>query len=492
MDDLHVKGFYKKLRDTIKGSDAVSYVYSGQKHTYAELYSQILKVNFALGGFTNEAIVTYTDKKFSTYGAIYGIFLSGNIWVPISLEMPESRVLEIFKQVNPKAVLHNLPLPPSLEDYLKGRGINILDLDEMLKTGKERELTYDGYRKDDIAYIMFTSGSTGVPKGVPMTHGNYINFVDNCMEILPFRKQDVFSDYHDFAFDISIFYIFCCPLAEGAFAPVMKEAEKIMPLSYIQENRITVWSSVPSVISRIQALKPNNTLETKIKIMFLCGEPFSLKVLDYCFNNIRTKDVYNFYGLTETGVENFHHKCSLADISKYEPYGFVPIGRPLKGNDTMITEEKELLLSGCQITPGYLGGINPEKFEAIDDIRWFHSGDIVEEHDGVYFCKGRMDSQVKLKGYRIELMDIEVHMKRFQGVDEAVCFVKEKNNKKSLAAVVRPKKGVDLNLDELTNFLSRHLPHYMVPNFIYVQEEIPVNRNGKINRRKIKEDYDYR
>lgn len=489
MTDSHISRYYSRLYGAIKGSDALAYRYYGERHSYKEMDEGMRRVNAVLGSRRKENIVTYTDKKFSSYCAIYGILLSGNTWVPISLEMPENRVIDILRLVNPGLVLKNVPLPSGVSEYLKAAGIEEIGLEETLKTAAAMDFAAFDFKKDDTAYIMFTSGSTGVPKGVPMTHANYVNFIDNCMEILPFKKRGVFSDYHDFAFDISIFYLFCCPLTESAFAPVMKETEKIMPLKYMQDNGITVWASVPSVISRIQALKPAETIKTDIEIMFLCGEPFSLKILDYCLKNMNVENVYDFYGLTETGVENFYHKCSRDDPKVFEPYGFVPIGRPLKGNEIRVTDEKELLLSGCQITPGYLGGVNTEKFEEIDGVCWFHSGDVVEEHEGVYFCKGRLDSQVKLKGYRIELMDIEVHTKRFPGVEEAVCFIQEKGARKSLAAVIRPKKGAAVDMGELAAFLSKRLPHYMVPNAIYPREEIPVNRNGKIDRRRIKEIY---
>ncbi|MFH0771695.1 MAG: AMP-binding protein [Candidatus Omnitrophota bacterium] len=485
-----IKKFYQRLYDAIKNSGALAYRNFGETHSYPELFSNMLKINSALEGMKGEKIVMYADKSFLTYGAIFSILLSGNTWVPLSLEMPETRLLEIFKQVEPKLVFHNVCLPSLPKEYLKKRGIDTVDINQIIAGDKRRDFADISFDKDDVAYIMFTSGSTGVPKGVPMTHENYINFINNCMEILPFKKNEVFSDYHDFAFDISIFYLFCCPLTEGAFAPVINDSDKIVPLRFIQENKITVWSSVPSVISRIQSLNLGAGIKTDIKIMFLCGEPFKLKILDYCLNNMGIENVYNFYGLTETAVENFYHRCSPEDLIEYEPFGYVPIGRPLPGNEISVTQDKELLLNGCQITPGYLKGEGLEKFEMIDNTLWFHTGDIVEEHKGVYFCKGRLDSQVKLKGYRVELMDIEVHAKRFPGVDEAVCFVKEKGNKKALACAAKPKKGSELDAEELRGFIVKYLPHYMVPGKIFILEDMPVNRNGKIDRRKIKEIFE--
>ena len=484
-----VNKFYQKLYGILNNSEALAYRYFAKRHYYPELFENMLKINSAIRGCRNKKIVLYANKEFSVYSAIFSIFLSGNTWIPLSPEMPVARTLEILKQIEPKLVLSDKPLPLLLDNYLKEHRIRSADLNALIAGNNKADFAAFDFNKNEIAYIMFTSGSTGVPKGVPMTHENYINFVNNCMEILPFQKNEIFSDYHDFAFDISIFYLFCCPLTEGAFAPVIDETDKVIPLRFMQENDITIWSSVPSAVSRIQSLNQNKVVNTNIRIMFLCGEPFSLKVLEYCVNNMGIGNIYNFYGLTETGVENFYHKCALSDLAEYEPFGFVPIGKPLKENRIYVTDEKELLLSGCQITPGYLGGVGSEKYEMINGTRWFRTGDIVEQHKGVYFCKGRMDSQVKIKSYRVELMDIEVHMKRFQGVDEAVCFVKEKRNKKMLAGVVRPKQNSKLDLKELKRFITQHLPHYMVPNKIFILDEMPVNRNGKIDRQKVKEIY---
>lgn len=482
-----VKTFYRDLLEVMKTSPGDVYTYYGETYKYRELYEIIKKVCFLLQDRKKEGVLLYGSKSFSTYGAIFGILFSGNAWIPLSTELPPNRLIEIMKMTRSHILLSDIHVPEEIVTYAREEGIDLVRMDDIIAQTGTQDIRLPEYHKDDIAYIMFTSGSTGVPKGVPMTHQNYINFIRNCMEILPFKKNDVFSDYHDFAFDISIFYLFCCPLVEGVFAPVLTQEDKIIALRFMQENKVTVWSSVPSVIARIQQFYPSKSPETDIRIMFLCGEPFSLKVLKYCTENLHIPYTYNFYGLTETGVENFYHECAFADISTYEPFGYVPIGKPLKGNDVYITPEKELLLSGCQITPGYLGGVGEEKFEQIDDTRWFHTGDVVERHEGVYFCKGRLDSQIKLSGYRIELMDIEVNIKRFQGVEEAVCFVTERGGKKILTAVIKLQNRERFDMNKLKDFLKLEMPNYMVPAKFHLVDDIPVNKNGKIDRRRIRE-----
>ncbi|OGV65333.1 MAG: hypothetical protein A2283_05990, partial [Lentisphaerae bacterium RIFOXYA12_FULL_48_11] len=369
-----------------------------------------------------------------------------------------------------------------LADYAAINGVKVVRLDEVIDTLSDKcEFPIRSMKKDDVAYIMFTSGSTGVPKGVPMTHENYINFINNSMDILQFKQGDVFSDYHDWAFDISIFYLFCCPLAGGIFAPVDSKEDKLIPLRFMQEHKVTVWSSVPSCIFRMQRLYPAQVPGTAIRIMFLCGEPFSLKVLKYCQDVMKVENIYNFYGLTETGVENFYHHCLLGDVERYEKYGFVPIGLPLPGNHVFLSEEKELLLAGMQLTPGYIGGVGRDKFETIDNERWYHTGDVVVKADDVYFCKGRIDSQVKISGYRIELMDIEANIKRFPGVREAVCIVRGDADVRQIIGVVLPEQD-EVDLEGLRKFLVGQLPAYMIPRQFNVVKEFPVNQNGKIDR----------
>ena len=414
------------------------------------------------------------------------LFFPKNIWLPLSPENPHPRNIRILDQANPSLLLHEgKALPEPLSTYCAENKIDTLSLDEALAGKEESEFEPSGFNKDGIAYIMFTSGSTGAPKGVPMTHENYINFVNNVLQILPFGENEVFADFHDFAFDISIFYLFAFPLVEGAISPIMEQKDKVVPINHIVENAVTVWASVPSVINRIKMLRPNDQIETPIRIMFLCGEPLKFDVLKYCFENMGLQNVYNFYGLTETGVENFYHPCQSEDLKKYEKYGMAPIGTPLPGNPVKISDEKELLIGGCQVTPGYLGGRSPKKFENFEGVRFCKTGDIVEEYDGVYFCKGRMDSQVKLSGHRVELMDIEAHIAKQDNVDQVVCFVDEKEGHSILVAAIKPKGEIDFK--KIQSALKNELPSFMIPKDYIVLESFPLNNNGKTDRIRIRE-----
>lgn len=481
--------FYRRLEKVLRTSKAVIYQSDNQQRTYPELYSEILKFNSVFSRFKGGRVAHYTEKTFSAYAAIYATLLSENTWVPLTPSAPPLRNLEIIKVCEPSMILTDAALPLDLLNFAKIKNIPVLNLSDVLRSEKERPLDLGEFREDDIAYIMFTSGSSGVPKGVPMSHKNYIPFIDNAMALLPFRSHEVFSDFHDFAFDISIFYLFCCVLTESAFAPIRRLEDKIIPLKFIEENKISVWSSVPSVIQRIQALKPNQKMKTSVRIMFLCGEPFRLDLLKYCFENLNLENVFNFYGLTETGVENFYHACTREDLRRFQDKSFVPIGKPLPGNDIRIGDNQELLLKGPQVMSGHLGGIGNDRFEIIDEATWFHTGDIVEKFDDVYFCKGRMDSQVKLSGFRVELMDIEAHLRATPLVEEAVCFVHEGNAQKTLVAAVKAREASVV--DTLPSQLALTLPPYMIPKQFIFLSEIPLNSNGKIDRKRIKDAFQW-
>lgn len=484
-----IEEFYRRLHESISESEGPVYRYYSEEYAYSYMYACMKKINYRLFGQRQKKVVVCGPKSIGVYSAIYAVILSGNIWVPVAPGYPVSRLLEMLDVLGPDLILYDGEFPPELRGFAADRQARVLDIQEMITGNDGIEFGSFAFKEDELAYIMFTSGSTGLPKGVPMTHRNYINFIRNVMEILPFKKGEVFSDYHDFSFDISIFYLFCAPLSGGVLAPVRKEEEKIYPVEHFQKNGVSVWSSVPSVLARIQKLRPREKISNCFRLLFICGEPFRLDLLRYCFENLNAEKVYNFYGLTETGVENFYHECGREDLCLYAHKGFVPIGLPLKGNAVMLTGAHELLLSGCQITPGYLGGREASRFELISGVRWYHTGDVVEEYEGVYFCKGRLDTQVKLSGYRIELMDIEVQIRRYPGIQEAVCFLDDRADSKSLVCACELREGAVIEPRDIKAHTGDFLPEYMVPKKVCFMPQMPRNTNGKLDRKTIKEMY---
>lgn len=485
---MDTQSFYQELLRVISTSLCPVYRYYDETYSYARMYGQMTRMNAILKDFKNRRVVLYSSKHFSAYSALYAILLSGNTWVPVDPELPESRCLSMIELAETDVILSDRRLPGSFDSVLKEKNIRVVYIEDLVKGTDTADFRVENIRPDDIAYIMFTSGSTGVPKGVPMTHRNYIPFIRNAMTVLPLEKNGVYSDYHDFGFDISIFYLFCCVLTESAFAPAIEKSERIFPLDNLVINQVTVWATVPSVITRFRRLRPDDDPETSLKIMFICGEPFPVEVLDYCESRLKIKDIYNFYGLTETGVENFYYPCIKGDAGRFRDQGFIPIGQPLEGNHVRIdSENSELMISGPQITPGYLGGREAERFETLEGVRWFRTGDIAKVDGCEYFLKGRVDSQVKLSGFRVELMDIESHIRK-SGVREAVCFLHKKDQNTTLCCVVEGDSPVDSKT--LSRMLKANLPDYMIPKKYMTVSELPRNRNGKIDRQAVENMYE--
>ena len=183
----------------------------------------------------------------------------------------------------------------------------------------------------------------------------------------------------------------------------------------------------------------------------------------------------------------FYHKCSVKDLSQFEAFGVVPIGKPIVGNSVIVRDSGELWLSGPQLTPGYLEDESSDRFVKLNGSRWYKTGDKVVIHDGLYLCKGRLDSQVKIGGYRIELMDIEAHLRSMDGVDRAICFVEGGGVKKSIVAALHANREIDLV--EVRDHLKNRLPAYMIPRKSFILNELPLNKSGKIDRIAIQEDY---
>ncbi|MBM09682.1 MAG: hypothetical protein CMF69_08930 [Magnetovibrio sp.] len=481
-----ISQFYTTLLLALDRGDKPAVVTREEVFTYAQLRHTTGNIHSHLKRLSGQIVVTYTGKTLESYAAVLAALLSNVTWVPLSAAQPLHRNRHIVSSIKPALLLYDSTISSDLLEFVKRKDIQATHILETTVGGGE--LTLPRFEPDDVAYIMFTSGSSGQPKGVPMTHANYIPFIRNMLQLLPFGDNEVFSDFHDWAFDISIFYLLCFPFVGGAIAPADDKADRLIPLDYIDTLGITVWSSVPSAIGLIQRLRPSEEVDNKIRIMFLCGEPLPLSIVKYCFTNMNVPAVYNFYGLTETGVENFYHECSPDDFDRFVNRGYAPIGIPLPGNKAKIDKNDELCLAGEQLMRGYLEGAKSSRFFVEGGIRWFRTGDRAEQQGSLFWCRGRLDTQVKIRGYRVDLKDIEVNICQHAHIDEAVCFIDEDKQQRIIAAVVSKEEDIDANM--ILASIKDRLPDYMRPDQIIVSKKsLPRNENGKLDRNAVIENW---
>lgn len=483
-----VSKFYQQMYNGIRESSGNVYVHYDEVHSYPELHGVMLTMNVTMRRYQNVPVVIFAGKSFLNYCAILSVILSKNTWVPMNPDIPPGRNLEMLQLANPALILTDRALPAAIQDYVDKNGVVVERLSNLVGGNEQAPFDVEGFDKDAFSMIYFTSGSTGVPKGVPITHENYILNVQNILRIVPVQDGDVFADFHDLAFVISVPIIFPCIMKRGAIAPAIDKQDMFMPVKNIMENGVDVLITVPSTMARIRQLNREGLPGAAFNAIVLCGEPLHLDILAYCLEKLPVNNVYNFYGSTEVAPWTFYHRCNNDDPLRFAKYGYVPIGKPIEGNEIKILDE-ELLVSGPQITPGYLGGISADKFPVIDGKRWYCTGDkVFEDEDGFFVCKGRLDSLVKIGGYRIELSDTESHLRGLEGVEAAVCFVDGSDERQFIVAAVHTKRTIDLK--EMRSFLEDRLPAYMVPRKLFLMNNPPLNKSGKIDRIAIRELYE--
>ncbi len=483
-----IDDFYRQLYSTLKSSRGDAYVRGQIRISYAEFLRTARRINTALSGKKRAPIVTLGTKSPETYAAILAIILSGNTWVPLSRSAPPLRNCGIIDDLCPALIFSDEDLPEPIAEAAMRVGATIEDLAILAGTDAETEFNQIEYDANDLAMIYFTSGSTGEPKGVPITHGNYIPVIENLLKILPLHSTDIFADYYDFSFVISIPVLFTCWMVGGAIAPALSAAEVFLPTENLADDGVTVLITVPSTVARIKRKFPDGVPGTSLRILINCGEPLHLDILSYSLNLVGSGDAYNFYGSTEVAPWTFFHHCKPGDEERFAQFGYAPIGKLLPGNEMRIDESTgELFVAGAQITPGYLHARDSHRFIVSGGERWYATGDKVVAFDEVYICKGRLDAQVKIAGHRVELMDTEAHLCTLEGVEGAVCFTEGGDESKIIVAALHASRPVSLT--DVRAHLRERLPAYMIPRKIHVLAEVPTNKNGKLDRLAIRETY---
>jgi amino acid adenylation domain-containing protein len=501
--------------------------FQGRGMTYRELDATTNRVARALGRAgvrRGDRVGIYVHKSPASVVSIFGVMKAGGVYVPLDPNAPVKRLAYMTRNCDIKVLLtaseklasvaqmlvEGTPLRAViLTDEARVEGVGLPAEVEVI--GWERVAAEDGAPvpnsgaiETDLAYILYTSGSTGDPKGVMISHRTIFTFINWCYETLRVTEEDRVTSHAPLHFDLSTFDLYVTIKAGGTVV-LVPEKLSVFPMQlvkFLQDERITVVYMVPSILSLMVnygRLKSHDL--SCLRMILFAGEVFPIKYLRELVAAIPHADYYNLYGPTETNVCTYY-KVQPIDLAP-ESNSPVPIGVACQNMEVFAIDEAgqqvdgpgregELWVRGSCVAQGYWG--DPEKtakgFVAnpyqprFTEIA-YRTGDVVTlDEDGVNWrLVGRRDHMIKSRGYRIELGEIESALYSHPGVKEAVVVaIPDDLVGNRLKAVVVPMDGNGLSAKEIQLVCSQRLPHYMVPEIVAFVEELPKTSTGKINR----------
>ena len=465
----------------------------GMSYSYCELAERVSAIRLAINEWkTKEQVVALAiHDDLDTYASILALWMEGKAYVPLHPNQPIDRNRNIISQIEASCLLDSQG-----NDTYKDI-CNVINTSTLVFTELFLENFVDA-NDDELAYILFTSGSTGVPKGVPLSRKNLASFVCAFWDLgYQIDASDRFLQCFDLTFDLSIMS-YLIPLLKGASVYTIPY-EKVKYIAIIQlmtDYKLTFALMTPSTILYLRPYF--SELEFPyMRYSLFCGEALPTDAAIEWSRCVPNAVVDNVYGPTEDTIFCTRYRLRNNE-NNVEHNGILSIGTSMSSGKVIIVDDTnrevsgneigELCLSGEQLTNGYWK--NPSKNAEVfwmnnDGIRYYRSGDLCFYGKGgnINFV-GRKDSQVKINGFRIELSEIEFHAREFLG-DTLVIVMAYENNEhtQSLAMFI---ESEEKNPNDLKQYLSEHMPAYMLPNrYIYVPK-FPVNSSNKIDRTSLK------
>jgi amino acid adenylation domain-containing protein len=491
--------------ENIVGSvpDKIAYADEESKATFKEVYDKSRAIGTFLHkqGHHKEPIVVFMGKHPSAIISFYGVIYSGCFYVPIDEEMPRHRIELIFGSLNPKAVICDNETIKALEafDY-KGK---VYLYDDIAGVACQEHLLADIRDRQidtDPIYIVFTSGSTGIPKGVVSCHRSVIDYIENLSDVLKINENTVFGNQTPLYVDACLKELYPT-LKYGATTYIIPKSLFMFPLKLVEFLNDKKINTVCWVVSALTMISAFGTFEKAVpeylNTVAFGSEVFPIKQFKLWRKYLPKARFINLYGPTEcTGMS-----CYYEVDRDFELDEAIPIGRPFKNTDIILLNEEdkiakqgengEICIRGTSLALGYYK--NPQKTNEAFVQNPLHdsypeliyrTGDLGKCNErGELVFVSRKDNQIKHMGHRIELGEIEVVANIAPEVKSSCCIFDNVKKKIILYYVG------DITKAEIATFLKQKLPRYMVPNKIESLDSMPLTSNGKINRVLLKENY---
>jgi amino acid adenylation domain-containing protein len=487
------------------GDDKLALSGGGESVTYGELRRQVLAVREALlqnGIGAGARVAVCLPKTTAAVGAILGILAAGAAYVPLNHRLPLAQLLRILADLRPSLLMTtravadtvcstfcntSAPFPFRVATVAgSGDSVGIAFLEAMPSSPAKAPAS-----PDDLAVILYTSGTTGEPKGIMLTHSNVAGFVDWAADAFSISDLDRLASHAPFHFDLSIFDIFC-GLTRGASVHLIDETMAAFPgaiRGLIAQAGITVWYSVPTALVRLQEREALKQLPS-LRLILFAGEVFPTPSLRRLMTDVPAPQYANLYGPTETNVCTYYRLPGPPE-SDFEQ---IPIGKPCEHLDVRIIDAAgapvrrgeigEICVAGPAVMHGYWG--RPETTLAArlpDRADSYRTGDYgYDRGDGALMFVGRRDQQIKVRGHRLELLALETVLNGHPEIREAAAlFVKEPSRGGAVAAFLVP-RGARLDESKIRAFIEERLPPQYQPDYLEWLPELPQTANGKCDR----------
>ena len=469
-----------------------------------------------------DRVGVYLSKSWESAIAIYGIMKAGAAYVPIDPNAPIARLEFIIRNCEISCLITQPNKRSQLAELLTNK--TPLQLIIGLEEGENLPLNTISWSmvwqipgnyppqvriiESDLAYIMYTSGSTGEPKGIMHTHHSGLSYARQAARTYQLNHRDRLGNHSPLHFDMSTLEYLASPLV-GATTVIIPEVYTKFPINLaqlIEDERLTIWYSVPFAL--IQLLL-RGTIEQRnlnsLRWILFGGEPFPPKYLHQLRKKLPQARFSNVYGPAEINQCSYYHLPPIkSDADLVEES--IPIGKIWANAEELVVDERDIPVEPGEVgellvrTPTMMRGywqrkdLNQKAFYRRpvwgdrEDI-FYRTGDLVQQHpDGNYRFVGRKDRQIKTRGYRIELDEIETAIVSHDGIEEAGVFsVPDRQGSQYIQAVVTTKPETDIKPRELIAYLTSLLPKYAIPVKIAIASELPRTTSGKIDRRTLQQ-----
>lgn len=495
--------------------DAVAVVFEDKLLTYQELNQQVNQLAHYLCRLsvkTETLVGVYLDRSLNTIVAILAILKTGGVYLPLDPAYPKERLAYILEDSQISLLLTQQDLVGALPPT-KAR-IICLNSDREIIAKESKENPVNESMPDNLAYVIYTSGSTGKPKGVLIPHRNVVRLFSATQSWFHFDHRDVWTLFHSYAFDFSVWEIWGALLYGGRLIIVPFWISR-SPEDFYQllcQQQVTVLNQTPSAFRQLMQAEASLDVAQKLalRLVIFGGEALEIPSLKPWFERHGDKmpQLVNMYGITETTVHVTYRPLTIADTNETASI----IGRPIPDLQIYLLDRYqqpvpisipgEIYVGGAGLARGYFNQPNltaerfiPNTFSKEIGAYLYKTGDLARYlSDGTLEYLGRIDNQVKVRGFRIELGEIEAVLSQHPALQQAVVVVREDqyDDKRLVAYVVIKQSDISAISESsvklhstLHNFLVEKLPSYMIPSAFVLLESLPLTTNGKVDRKKL-------